>query len=382
MSDLIDSGSWLFAAGAVLLVSLAFFATVNAPLEIAYRIPRFWEFYEPDSEKTTKAEANAKYGRAEAEYNQAMMSVRTIPLVGHRFFQFFSFEPGKFYNPLVLLSLFYVPAVILLMGIFGGSSFGIVLRRDYATLAVCTLSGWTAAHLPFAAAGLLLFSQTFDPQVYLAMWAASSLLFGIFMVFALRTAMGANYGIAILIVAIAWPALSLGNTVTQYVSPWFFSPFLIIMAVVYFGGFLGGEVRGFGDAMRSKQNLKRFLHNATVNPKDADAHVQLGLIYLQRRQEAQAVEHLTKALEIDETEIDANYEMGKIERGRGNLQQALDRFAIVVEQNDKHAVSEVWREIGVTYLAANSSARHTTHFRNSPLADRPMLRDYFILARS
>ncbi len=43
-----------------------------------------------------------------------------------------------------------------------------------------------------------------------------------------------------------------------------------------------GELRGIGDSLPRKQNFKRFLHNATVNPKDADAHVQLGLLYLQR----------------------------------------------------------------------------------------------------
>jgi tetratricopeptide (TPR) repeat protein len=122
---------------------------------------------------------------------------------------------------------------------------------------------------------------------------------------------------------------------------------------MYMGGFLGGEVRGFGNAFRRKQNLKRFLHNATVNPRDADAHVQLGIIYLQRRQEAKALEHLHKAIEIDENEIDANYELGKLARSRGDLQAALDHFAIVLGQNDKHALSEIWREIGATYLDAN-----------------------------
>ncbi|HLM59866.1 MAG TPA: tetratricopeptide repeat protein, partial [Pyrinomonadaceae bacterium] len=124
-------------------------------------------------------------------------------------------------------------------------------------------------------------------------------------------------------------------------------------AYIYFGGFLGGEVRGFGNAIRQKQNFKRFLHNATVNPRDADAHVQLALIYLGRKQEAKAFEHLNKAIEIDANEIDANYELGKIARQKENLQQALNHFSIVVEQNDKHSLSEIWREIGVTYLAAN-----------------------------
>jgi len=353
MSDLMDQGSWLFAIGAVLLVSVLFFWTVNAKLDAAYRIPQVSEFIQPDRDYETEEAARVSYERADAAYRKANAQPLTIPVIGDRFFQFFSFDRIVFYDPVLLLSVFYVPAAILLMSLFGNvGSFGLVLRRDYGTLAVCTLSAWAAGHLPFAIAGVTLASLSADPQVYLGLWAASSLLFGLFVLFALRTVMGANWGVAALVVSLAWLSLSLGAIVTQYIGPWLFSPFLIIMLVFYFGGFLGGEVRGFGNAMRQRQNLKRVLQNATVNPKDADAHVQLGLIYLQRRQEAKAVEHLRKALEIDKNEIDANYEMGKIERLHGNLQEALNHFAVVVEQNDKHAVSEVWREIGVTYLDA------------------------------
>lgn len=353
MSDLIDSGSWLFAAGAVVLVSVLFFATINTKLDAAYRVTQLGEYFETDVEYESAAAAKASYDRAAAAHQKANSSRAVIPFVGDRFFTFFSFNPAKFYLPIILLSVFYVPGAILLMSIFGGvGSFGLIVRRDYGTLSVCTLSAWAAAHLPFALIGLLFYSQTVPVEIYLAIWAASSLLFGVFMVFALRTVMGASFAIAVLVVSLAWLSLSLGALVTQYVSPWLFSPFLLIFAVLHFGGMLGGEVRGFGNSMRQRQNLKRFLHNATVNPKDADAHVQLALIYLQRRQEQKAVEHLRKAIEIDETEIDANYEMGRIERGRGNLQEALNYFAVVVGQNDKHALSEVWREIGITYLDA------------------------------
>lgn len=354
MSELMDKGSWLFAAAAVLIVSIAFFATVNTPLDAAYRIPTVAEFYDYDyGNFDDPAAAKAAADRATAAYETANAARLRIPVVGDRFFSFFSFDPYRFYQPLFLLSLFYLPATILLISIFGGlGSFGLIFRRDYGTLAVCTLTAWAAAHLPFAALGFLFSSIGAAPAAYLILWAGSSLLFGIFMIFALRTVFGANYGVAVLVVACSWLGLSLGMYVFQYVSPWLLSPFLLFWVVIYFGGFLGGEVRGFGNAMRQKQNLKRFLHNATVNPKDADAHVQLGLIYLQRRQDAKAIDHLRKALEIDADEIDANYEMGKIERRNGDLQKALDHFAIVVEQNDKHALSEVWREIGVTYFEA------------------------------
>jgi tetratricopeptide (TPR) repeat protein len=142
----------------------------------------------------------------------------------------------------------------------------------------------------------------------------------------------------------------------QFVSPWLFWGFLPICLLIYFAGYVGSEVSGLGGAFRQRQNLKRFLQNATVNPKDADAHVQLGLIYLERRQEGRALDHFNKAIEIDRTEIDANYELGRIARQHGDLQKALDHFAVVLEQDDKFRLSEIWREIGATYLAANMLA--------------------------
>jgi tetratricopeptide (TPR) repeat protein len=212
---------------------------------------------------------------------------------------------------------------------------------------------WVAAHLPFEIAGAALYTSAVSPLLYLGIWAASSLLFGVFMIFALRTVLGVNYGIAVAAIAIGWIAFTIAMYVFQYVSPWMLSPFLLFWVIFYFGGSLGGEVRGFGNSFRQRQNFKRFLHNATVNPKDADAHVQLGLIYQQRRQDVKAFEHFTKALEIDPDEIDGNYQLGRIAREKGELQKALDHFAIVVEQDDKYSLNEIWREIGITYLDAN-----------------------------
>ena len=359
MSEIIDKGSWLAAAALVFVVSVAFYTTVNSKLHAAYRVPSFAEFYQPNDEVMYEDSSSAEieYENAEAAYQTALSARQTIPVVGDNFYKFFSFEPNQFYQPLLSLSIFYVPAAILLACIFGGvGSFGLILRRDYGALAVCSLTAWAAAHMPFAVAGILLSSAAVSPLFYFSMWLASSITFGFLMIFALRTVFGVSYGTAILIVCVSWLALSLGMYIFRYVSPWLFSPFLLFYGYMYFGGALGGEVRGFGDAFRRKQNFKRFLNNATVNPKDADAHVQLALIYLQRRQEAKAIEHLNKAVAIDKNEIDANYELGKLARAGGDLQDALNHFSTVVEQNDKHALSEIWREIGATYMEANMLA--------------------------
>jgi tetratricopeptide (TPR) repeat protein len=356
MSEIIDNGSWFFAAVLVFFVSVAFFSTVNSRLETAYHIPNLYEFYQPNLAMTGEDSpaAEAEYNKAVAEYNKALNERQKVPVVGDNFFRFFTFEPGAFFQPVLTISCFYVPATILLLCIFGNTgNFGIILRRDYAALATCSMMAWAAAHLPFAVAGIALYSLAVSPLVYFVFWLASGILFGVLMIFALRTVFGANYGAALVTVCLSWLAFSAGMYVFRYVSPVFFSPFLLFYAYMYFGGYLRGEVSGVGNAFRQKQNFKRFLHNATVNPRDADAHVQLALIYLQRRQEAKALEHLNRAVEIDPNEPDANYELGKISRQKGDLQQALNHFSIVVEQNDKHALSEIWREIGATYLAAN-----------------------------
>ena len=353
-SEIMDRGSWLVAAGIALVVGILFFFTVNAKLSTAYRTPELSDYYneviysEIDVDEAERYQADAL-----RRYQEAVSNKQTIPIVGDRFFSFFSFRSTAFYRPFIAISLFYVPIVILCVSLFAGlASFGLLLRRDYAVIATCTLLAWAAAHIPFAVAGIALYGSSLDPSVWFSFWVASGALFGILMLFAIRTVFGVAFAIALLTVALSWIAFPIAMYVMQYVGPWLLSPFLLIMAFIYFGGFLGGEVRGFGNSFRQRQNLKRFLQNATVNPRDADAHVQLGIIYLERRQESRAVEHFTRAIEIDKEEIDANYELGRIARHNKELQKALDHFAIVVEQNDKFRLSEIWREIGATYLDA------------------------------
>jgi Tfp pilus assembly protein PilF len=360
MSEIIDKGSWVFAAAAMLFVSFAFQYSVNSRIAETYAVSQL-DRYLANSSFKDEAEADGHLTDeqlAEARYFANVDAEKAVkrppfPVIGKYAIYLFSFD-SIFFAPLISISVFYVPGVIILVSLFGGDGrTGLILRRDYGMLATCSLMAWAAAHLPFAIAGALLYSIEVAPEVYLAMWLASSILFGVFMIFAQRVVLGANYAVAAAVVCIGWLAFSFGMYVFRHVSPWLFSPFLLFYAYFYLGGYLGGEVRGFSNNFRQRQNFKRFLHNATVNPKDADAHVELALIYLQRRQDEKALEHLNKAIDIDAEEIDANYELGKLARAKGDLPEAIRCFSVVVEQNDKHALSEIWREIGATYLAAN-----------------------------
>src|SRR3982751_3470166 len=134
MSELMDHGSWLFAAILVLVISAAFAATINSKLEETFRIPTVNEYYHPENSGGGDAsdESIAEYNRAMAQYHQVMQARPRIPVVGDTFFRFYSFAPEAFYRPLLSISIFYVPALILLLTLMIPiGSFGLLLRRDY-----------------------------------------------------------------------------------------------------------------------------------------------------------------------------------------------------------------------------------------------------------
>src|SRR5687768_6493955 len=173
MSEIMDKGNWMFAAMLALVVAIIFFATVNAKLHDAYRIPSLTEYYQPNLEALDPdpIAAEAEYKRSLENYQTAMNARNRMPVVGDTFFRFFSFDPTTFYQPLLAISIFYVPILILLISIFAPiGSFGLVLRRDYGSLATCSLMAWAASHLPFALLGAALFTSAVSPVVFLGLW--------------------------------------------------------------------------------------------------------------------------------------------------------------------------------------------------------------------
>src|SRR5262245_30904165 len=108
MSDIIDRGSWVFGAVAVLVVAAGFYATVNVKLSEAYRIKSFQEFYNVEREGSDEPGAEERYNQAVASYEKEMAARPRVPFLGDAFFYLFSLEPSKFYQPLFLIAIFYV----------------------------------------------------------------------------------------------------------------------------------------------------------------------------------------------------------------------------------------------------------------------------------
>jgi tetratricopeptide (TPR) repeat protein len=163
------------------------------------------------------------------------------------------------------------------------------------------------------------------------------------MVLAVRTVFGTPLVTAIGVVSVSWLALALQGYLVFLASP-----FVLYWAYVFLWGDVGDVTWSFG----ARQSFKRYLEASTVNPRDAGAQYQLGLVYQRRRQFTEALERFRKAVAIDANEIDAHYQLGRIARLQQRHVDAIRHFEDVVCRDERHSRYEIWREIGATYIEA------------------------------
>ena len=252
-----------------------------------------------------------------------------------------------FYGPLLVLAVAYVPGILLLCAIVGRlGGFVVSFQRDYSPMLTCVGMAWAAANVPLVIAGFVA-----PPEILLPLAGAAYLYFVVLVVLAIRTVCGAATGPATAVACLSWIPLVAFVFLwgpLHFLMGWVASPFFLFYAWY----FLGGEVSGLGAVMRNRQNFRRTLEASTVNPHDGEAQYQLGLIYQQRRNYTEAIQRFQNAVKIDNTETDAHFQLGRIAREQGRIDDALKEFQIVLQQNPKHNLSEILRELGGAYLAA------------------------------
>lgn len=105
-------------------------------------------------------------------------------------------------------------------------------------------------------------------------------------------------------------------------------------------------------AHRARASFKQNLEAATLNPADASAHYNLGLLHLKRNELDEARQRFERAVEIDPDEVDAHFQLGRISRTQNRYADAIKHYEQVVTRDPAHAQHEIWREIGATYIAA------------------------------
>ncbi len=253
-------------------------------------------------------------------------------------------------SPILFLVVVFVPACLLATSLtHRRASFSVLLQHEYGALVSCALYGWAAAHFIMVIPAALI-HRPVGPNAA-ALEAALRLVplpyFIFLIVVAAHAVLRIGYGGAMGVVALGSLSL-LALPLLPRLSFILTSPFLLIIVIILLRNLLGDMV----SAQRARENFKRNLEAATLNPADSSAHYNLGLIYQQRRQYAEAKSSFARAIEIDPDETDAHYQLGRIAREEGRLADAIGHFDAVVSRNPEHSQNEAWREIGWTYFQA------------------------------
>ena len=329
MSAIIDEGSLLFGAAAVLAMSVLTASAMSAQVAPAYMA-------------FLPGPATMAPAPGEEQYDEEDFATRGFAPFAPALLAAGFFAATLTFASIFVLALLYTPFVLLLLTIFESiGSFGVAFRRDFGPFLACTFMAWTASRLPVALAALV----SPGPLVAIALWIASLLYFTALMAIAARVVFGVGRGPAAAAAGLGWLAVLL-----QPFLMFLASPFLLYFAYHFLRGDVGDVLWSFS----ARQSFKRYLAAATINPRDADAHYQLGLIHLQRRQFEEAAARFARAVEIDPREVDAHYQLGKLARGQRRFEDARRHFDAVVSRDERYASHEIWREVGGTYLESES----------------------------
>jgi tetratricopeptide (TPR) repeat protein len=255
----------------------------------------------------------------------------------------------------LFVAVVYTPFAILLANLFERrASFALVIREEYAPVVSCSLLSVAASMLvTFPAAifigwqSALLRSEFVDS--YLTLLAVMPLpIFAALMTITIGTSFRIGWAAAAATALISFLSLVGIPLLMQAVTFVCASPFLLLLLVFL----LRDKIDEFVGSARSRQAFKQNLEAATLNPADASAHYQLGLIYQKRGELDAAADSFRRAVEIDPREGDAHYQLGRIARQKRHLDEAIHHFERVVQLDPAHSQHEIWRETALVYYDA------------------------------
>src|SRR5262249_5320220 len=229
----------------------------------------------------------------------------------------------------LFVAVVYVPFSILIANLFERrASFSLVIREEYASVVSCSLLSLTAAFLVALPAAVLIGRQSAMLRSeavigYLILLVMMPMpIFAALMTITIGTSFRIGWAAAAVTTLISFLSLIGAPLLMQAATFVCASPFLLLLLVFL----LRDKIDEFIGATRSRQSFKQNLQAATLNPADASAHYQLGLIYQKRGELDAAVGSFKRAVEIDPRETDAHYQLGRIARQEGRLNEAVQHF--------------------------------------------------------
>jgi tetratricopeptide (TPR) repeat protein len=249
---------------------------------------------------------------------------------------------------LLFLSLVYVPALILLGNSISGYGLGFsISKQEYETHISILFPLWG---LLFLIAAPL---QRLAPQFLILGGGFFGISIGLLILFIL------------MLVYSIW-SISKLNFVSAvaatgvFVLSLFTLPFFYFLTAVFFAlplfimiplGFLAYQrLRAHFSSQSGERVFQHHLHLLTLNPQDADAHHQLGLIHFKRRNFDAAAMCFDNAIRIDGADPDYHYYRGQVHEFQGEWPRALEQYGETYRLSPEYALGDIFREVGKAYL--------------------------------
>jgi len=256
----------------------------------------------------------------------------------------------------LFVAVVYTPFAILIANLFERrAGFSLVIREEYARVVSCSLLSLAASLMAPLPAALLIGWQSGNLRgedvitSYIVLLIVMPLpIFAALMTITVGTSFRIGWAAAAVTTLVSFLSLLGILLLIQAAAFVCASPFLLLLLLFL----LRDRIDEFIGATRSRQAFKQNLEAATLNPADASAHYQLGLIYQKRGEQDAAAVSFQRAVEIDPREADAHYQLGRIARQQGRLNEAIRHFEGVLQLDPSHSQNEIWRETGLVYYDA------------------------------
>jgi tetratricopeptide (TPR) repeat protein len=251
---------------------------------------------------------------------------------------------------LFFLLIIYVPAIIVLSNLISGDGLGFsISKQEYRMHVSALLPLWGMLFLIVAPLQWLvphfLVIASFAGGIEVSVgWLVRAGLIAVYSPWAIKQLDCLSPAQAIGVFILSWFTWPLYYLVTSFV---FALPFFILIPLVYFGYL---RLRDYAAAHAGERTFQQHLHTLTLNPQDADAHYQLGLLQLKRGSLDAAWRYFESAAKIDPSDPDYHYFLGRTCEKKGEWGQALEQYEETYRLNPEYGLGDIFREVGKGYL--------------------------------
>jgi tetratricopeptide (TPR) repeat protein len=257
-----------------------------------------------------------------------------------------SFFDFQLLQTVLFLMLVYIPGVIILSNAISGDGLGLsVSRKEYQAHSSVLLPLWGLLYLICAPLQWLIPNFLILGIVEISHGILiRSILFVVYTLWAIKQLNYLSPVQALGVFALSWFTLPVYYVITTFL---FTLPLFIVILLIYLGY---QYLRGYFSSQTGERAFKQHLHALTLNPQDADAQYQLGLIYLKRRNLESARKYFENALRIDANDPDYHYSLGRSYELDGKWAQALEKYEETYRINPEYGLGDIFREVGKGYL--------------------------------